>query len=258
MLDKKQVDLINQEVDGTNTEKEKAAVRKLLEKSADARILIQELNSLKTFFKELKPLDPPSYLKHHILNALPRDTSSVRPSRFGSWLDTLLPNTRYRFIYAFAGGTVVGILLFAFFVGFPKDSSDFSNVYGTIGSDDSSARFEAEVTSSLALPEVRGSIRTKYSPYLVISELSLDSSGDIDLVLTFDRSKLKFDGFRQTNSSQSYVEIQDGMLKWTNKGQNTYNIIFVNESRGRPAITAKLLSLGNTVYETTIVPSEKK
>ena len=258
MLDNKRAGLINQEVDGTNTEKEREAVRKLLEKSAEARLLIQELNSLKAFFKELKPVDPPSHLKHHILNSLPQEASSVRPSRFGSWLDTLLSNTRHRFIYAFAGGTVVGILLFAFFVGFPNDSADVSNVYGTMGSNDNVTKFEAEVTSPIALPEVRGSIRTKYSPYLVISELSLDSRGDVDLVLTFDRSKLKFDGFRQTNSSQSYVEIQHGMLKWTNKGQNTYNIIFVNESRGTPAITAKLLAAGTIVYETTIVPTEKK
>ena len=72
MLNRDQVELIQQEIDGANTPDGSAACRSLLEQDAEARALEAELRQVTRFLGRVEQRHPPPGLRQAILNALPR------------------------------------------------------------------------------------------------------------------------------------------------------------------------------------------
>jgi len=254
MLEKKQTDLLNQELDGTNSEKERVAVKKLLAKNSEAKQYFDDLRSMKSMFGQVEDSEPPSYLRTKILNVLPLRRASRVPVSSLPFLQALTANSRYRYFYAFAGGAVAGILLFAIFTTGPSGTDE---VMGTMaGQPEHSVQAAADL--QIDLPQVQGMISAKQAGPLVTAELSLRARNPLDVSLLFDKSALRFGAFRQETESQSTVSILEGELRIANAANNAYTMTFLSQGETSPSLTIQIRQDGSIVSEETLTLAPKK
>lgn len=239
MLKKKMVDLLNQELDGTNGPKDSAAVKRLLERSAEAKQYYSDLQSVAAMFKKVPSAEPPAHLKKNILAAIPFPVQHpvVRAAR-KPLLDGFFSSIGLRYAVTFAGGAVAGILLFALVTNVPSDST---NLVGTMGPNRSAA---AEASAEVRLDQVTGSIAASEANGTLTADLNLHSRDEVDVILNFDEHQLKFDSFRPDSDSRSTLTLLEGQVRLTLTGEHRYTIAFLNESNTTPSLTAKLYSQG--------------
>lgn len=254
MLEKKQTDLLNQELDGTNSEKQRAVVRKVLEKNAEARHFYEDLQAMKSLFDGMKDADPPSSLKKRILNAVPARHARRAPVSSLPFLQTLATNSRYRYMYAFAGGAAVGILLFAIFTTGPPDTGD---LVGTMAGQPAQT-VQAEANVAIDIPQAKGILSARQVGPLITAELRLQSTQPLDVFLFFDRQVLRFDTFRQGKESLDRVVILEGELRIAHAASNDYTMTFLNRTQTIPMLTAQIRQHETLVSEYTLTLEPKK
>src|SRR5438093_8195158 len=84
MLSRKQVELIQQEIDGANTAEESAALRLLMGQDPEARAMAAELRSVAGLLGQVTEREAPARLKRAILDALPQP-ARASPGALRRW-----------------------------------------------------------------------------------------------------------------------------------------------------------------------------
>ncbi|MEX2116756.1 MAG: hypothetical protein WEB37_07710 [Bacteroidota bacterium] len=239
MLEKRLFELLNQEVDGTNSAKEHREVQALLSKNADARRTFDALKELSAFLKKAPQFEPPQSLKKRILDSLPRP----RPSEqkifpLFALVQKLTEGTNVRYAYTFAGGAVAGILLFAFLTGSPSDTS---SLVGAIGSDHTLTSTQAIRSAEIDLPEIQGTFTAEAAGDKVIASASLNASQELDFIVKFDQDKLQFESFQTPDQSPGALTILSGRLELRGSGAMVYKFIFSRKSADAVALNADIM-----------------
>lgn len=241
MLEKKVLDLLNQELDNTNSDKDQARIRRILEKKPEARKYLDDLQEMSLMFRRVNDVPPPSHLKSRILNALPfpKPARVVHSSPIRAFLREVQTGLRLRYAYAFAGGAVAGILLFALFTSQPADSE---NMAGTMGANQPAVL--AEAGANVNLGEVSGTITAKQLASSIVVDLVLKADREVDVVLNFDPRSIRFDSFRPAENAVGTFAVLNGQLRITLSGQQTYRITMINSLEAPPPLTADILARG--------------
>lgn len=241
MLDNKDYELINKEIDSANSPKEQERLRKLLDRSPEARRTLEDLRQLTAMFRNAPRIDPPSYLKTKILNSLPRPVRARtgQPAFITKLLD-LVRQPRVRYAYVLAGGTVAGIALFFLLTATP----DTSTLVGTMGS--ASA---AGATAEFDMPSIRGAIRADLAGNLVQTSISLNTEEDVDVILEFAEQHLQFESFRGPENARASLTIHPGELRLRNTGENAFTLVFRAQSPDPVVLNATVVARGVVVSQ---------
>ncbi len=246
MLEKKVLDLLNQELDGTNSDKERVAVQKILQKRPEARKYFEDLQEMSLMFQRSKNVPVPSHLKNRILSALPfpKQVVPIRTAPARSFLRELSANLRYRYAFTFAGGAVAGILLFALFTAQPTDST---NMIGTMASGQPAAL--AVANADIKLNEITGSVNARRYDSKVVADLNLQASQEVDVILNFDQQQIRFDSFHPVANAQGTLVVLEGQVRLTVSGLQQYQITFAGDQVSRPPIAVRLFARGVLLSE---------
>jgi hypothetical protein len=233
-------ELLNQEVDGTNSSKEHQEVQAFLSKNAEARRTFDALKDLSVFLKRAPQVDPPQSLKKRILNSLPNTKpSSQRTFPLFALVRKLTEGTNVRYAYTFACGAVAGILLFAFLTGSPSDTT---SLVGAIGSDPALTSPSRSV--EINLPEVDGTLAADHAGNTITATASFTTSENLDVILTFDQDKLQFENFTISDPSTSTVTVHPGRLELKGSGAIVCTFTFSRKSADAVALNADVLING--------------
>jgi hypothetical protein len=246
MLEKKVLDLLNQELDGVNSEKERETVRKILQKKPQARKYFEDLQEMSLVLRRVKDVPAPTYLKARILTALPfpKQTVPARVIPARSFLRELRSNLRYRYAYMFAGGAVTGILLFTIFTGQPSDTA---NMTGTMASNQPAAL--AESRTDINLNEITGTIQARRFTSTVVTDFDLRVPQEVDVVVNYDRQVIQLDSFHPVSDAQGTLVVLEGQLRLTVAGQGKYQITFAGTPESRSPIAVRLFARGLLLSE---------
>ncbi len=246
MLEKKVLDLLNQELDGVNSEKERAAVRRVLQKKPEARKYFEDLQEISLVLRRVKDVPAPAHLKGRILNALPfpKQTAAVRVIPARSFLQDLRSNLRIRYAYTFAGGALAGILLFALFTGQPSDTS---NLTGTMASNQPAVVAESKANINLA--EVTGTVNARRFASTVVADFDLNVPQEVDVIVNFNQQHVQFDSFRSVSNSQGTLVVLEEQLRLTVSGQAKYQMTFSGVPVSGAPIAVRLFARGLLLSE---------
>lgn len=246
MLEKKILDLLNQELDGVNSDKEQETVRKVLQRKPDARKYLEDLQEMSLLFRRTKDVPPPAHLKSRILNALPfpKQTAPVSPTSTRSFIHEFRSRLNYRYVYSFAGGALAGILLFVLFTYPPADST---NMTGTMASGQPMAFAEAK--ADVNLNEITGVVIARRFPATIVADLDLQVPQEVDVILNFDQRQIQFDSFRPVADAQGTLVVLEGQLRLTVSGNRKYQITFAGNPESRAPIAVRLFSRGILLSE---------
>ena len=239
MLKKNIIDLLNQELDGTNTRRGSATVKRLLQKNAEARQYFSDLQSVAAMIKQVPTVEPPAHLKKKIFAALhfpePQGTTPARKRLFDGFFSGL----SFRTAYTFAGGAVAGILLFVLFTNIPPDSDSMA---GTMAPNHAAA--VASANADVNLDQIRGTIAATQTGSKMTADLNLDCRQEIDVVLNYNEHELKVESFHPEDNSRSIITLLEGQARLTLTGPNRCSVSFQNTSDSTPSLTVNLFSRG--------------
>lgn len=250
MREKEFIRLVNQEIDGVNSEKDRARLKKYLVQHPEAQEYQKDLAALARTLQRAEKVVPPRYLKQRILNA----TNLVKPTeeeprKTAPFLRQLLPNAQpLKYAYTFSFGLVAGILLFLAF--FAQDSTPVepNDLHGTMLYNESSRTFEVGEQINLASDAVQGTISTTYTRDIGTVEVALNSQKEAQLVLHYE-SDLAFQAFRQTGEGKHEIASVPGEIRVTCSGEGKFKFVFEKKGEATKPLQLSVTSEGEVIHQ---------
>jgi len=248
MIDKKYIELIEKEIDGTITSEEKAVLRKWMEKEPEAEKCYQEQIQVSRLLHQIPTVEPPPGLKKRIINSVSfkGDAVKIRKPAFRPSIFKKFSKYTPRLAFAFGAGLLVGIILHMVFF---TDTYDMSSrdFIGTIGMHEK-GRFEKLDQIHIDLPDVKGELTLNKFNNLLGFEINLHSKSEFDLFLGFNSTHIQFHGFKPYNQTKIVLENERDHIRSINSGAVRYVVFLSRESRAATQIDVKILQMGNVQY----------
>ncbi len=250
MIDSKTEDLINRDIDGVLSPKETNRLNEYLSNDPEAQNYYNGLVNLSQMLEQVEEVDPGPNLKKNILNSIPvqkyqNEENRERTLSLSGWRFHL----NYRLTLAFALGLIVGIFTYSFFTDSPLNNN--SSLVGTILLNDSDSKFKPADQSKISLQEVNGTISTQYTKDAVVLRIDLTTQSEIELIVEFDESDLRFAGFQPQKYSAGQINVSSNELKLVHKGRHDYVLIFEDKTSTVSQFIVKILA-DKLIYEKTL------
>lgn len=245
MIEARHLELIHGEIDGCNSEAERAALREVLDGNPEAERLLRELTRMAQVLDRVEDLDPPASLKANILARIGPRAGTVRPG-----LRHLLrpPRLRWlRYAYLAAGGLVLGFLLHH--LAFDHGSRDLLPwLTGTM------ARTEAATTTggpwTIDLEAVRGTVHLVRHDSLTGVLVDLTAQRPVEIVLEYDGNEAGFRGFvQEPNSPVVALHQQQDRVIVEGAGAHHYTILMQHRGKAATAVRLTAYAAGDLLYE---------
>ena len=229
MLNRDQIELIHQEIDGANTPEESAAFRSLMEADAEAKALEAELRHVVRLFDRVGEREPPPRLKRAILDALPpqaraasrTESGWMTPGAIVRWFVFQLRLATERMEEAIMtkktlliGATALAsvIVIAGLVTGFPPGRQEA----GTIGGVEQAARYRGRAMTAadvtLKNPEIQVLFQNDQILRLVQSDVfrQVMASDAFRQAMASDafRQEMASDAFRQAMANDAFRQLQ--------------------------------------------------
>jgi hypothetical protein len=262
MIEKKFLDLMNTELDGVNSAKESADLKKYLASNSEAKNYYEDLKTIYGIVDADRDQEPPSDLEDNILSSISfgKYSSGRTNGRDGGWLGKWVSVHRLRYAGAFAVGIIIGVIAYATikYDGDSDKSFDNSLMYGTMRSIETTDEFEQIQSAGIDLGEINGQIRVYESKQLLIAEVSLGSPGEIEWVLQFD-DDVSFEGFRHIDGQDCEVAAARTETRVQQNGNNKYVLFFNNKDHLTTPMVLKIYSADQLLlYEKKLTSAASK
>lgn len=230
MMDKKYIELIEKEIEGTITSEEKAVLRKWMEKESEAKEIYEEQIQVSKLLSQISTIEPPPDLKKRIVNSvhLKGDAVKIRKPVLRPSISKYTP----RLAMAFGAGVLVGILLHIVFFTDPYRMSS-RDLTGTIGLHER-GYFKTVAEMPIKGSDVKGvMIITQYRDHLGC-EVNLVSTDDVELLVEFDPFHIEFQGYKPFSRSRIVIENGENYIRSLNSAEVHFVSFF---SRTLPVAT---------------------
>jgi len=243
-------ELIQQEIDGANSEAEGAALQAVLERDPAARQDLEQLRQLATTLETIEPLQPPPGLRQEILDKL-------RPRRSAMLLHRLFDSSAWagaglRYGYAVAAGVLIGAIGYHTVSGrFGPGELNGDDLVGTMGV----ARHE----EPLALTQLEFDLAGAFGTARVVAAddgfevwVSVDTPDPVEVVLNFDPGQIGFVGFRQPLADRASVLATEDEVRFVHPGRRP-QIVRLEPRTSNPAgIALRFVRQGSVLYESSL------
>lgn len=194
MIEVRYRELINAEIDGELTDRQRAELASYLLANPEAQAFRDDLRQVCDSLGRIEQVEPPSGLRASILRALDLP-ASVTGRGVGPGIRGVLmraPATM-RFAAAILVALAVGTVALQFGRE-PGDGLEISQLVGTMaGPDGGSARLADAVV--LNLEQVSGSVRLYDAGGVLVLEFDLAAQQPVDVVAAYDGHEARFNGF---------------------------------------------------------------
>jgi hypothetical protein len=254
MIPEKFTELINKEVDGLNSKEESRKLRGYLAKHPEARQLYEDLAKTAAGLKKVEELEPPAYLRQHILNSLgKRRTEEAREgSLWRRIVDAFGGHSMPRYALVFASGLAIGVLLLLIVV--PRDLGvrDTSELTGTMALVPELSVFQPADSVAFKAPEASGVIKTYYGSDFVIAEVRLQSDAPVKTEIGFRPENMTFSGFKRLQGDEGSLDIGQNEVELTQSGTNRGFVTFLTRGDSRGPLEIRISRGGRTLYQSVL------
>lgn len=250
MIDKRQLELIQGEIDGENSAAESEALRQELASNPECQVIYEDLRRVSDFLQQARPVEPPAGLRQQIIRAVtPAKLAGPAPDRRASragpdWLAWLTP----RYAAAFAMGLLVAfgaVSLQKFSDGADLDATQLVGTMTRPAGSGSGAGGQVE----LALDGLAGSVNLdRQGPYLVM-EFDLDSAGSAEMVAVFEGPGTGFSGLVQRRGEASAIAAGGRQISVAGGGEQQYALLLNNPENAAVTVDLKFFLEGRLVHE---------
>jgi len=214
MINDQTKELIHAGVDGELDDAGEDGLRKVLEKSEEARHYHSELSRLADFLDKIPDHELPDGLHARITDQVQLPSRSSFKSIFSfSELPSFL-----RYGFAAAAGLVLAVAIYENRAAL-QDPNDFSNMVGTMTRGGPGDLQKVLDSQSFDQAGVSGEIHLERRNGALVLEIQLESAQPLDFTVDFSDNGLEFNAFAQMESGLDSITYADGVLRGTSSGQ---------------------------------------
>jgi anti-sigma factor RsiW len=154
MKDERIIELVNGELDGTNSPSDHTELTTLLDREPSVKALFDEMQKVDRLLAAVPMVDPPATLKSNVMYAIGRQGAPARTAARG-WLDRILApfvqRPAWAVAYAFAIGIIVGLGVLTVI---QSAGPDTGMVQGTIGAVRAPALAKSSLSAGTATADI--------------------------------------------------------------------------------------------------------
>ncbi len=250
-------ELIQAGIDGELIPDERTALARLLEDSAEARTVDQELRALSDVLAGEPPPEFPQGLHQTLIDAAAgaiapplAPARKAPPADQPGWRSALLA---LRYVGAFAAGLLVTAVLYE--LGTPPPTEDFTGLAGSM------LQVDALKTASvdgfeLNFEAVTGHVNMRQGPTVLVVDFELDSAGPVEVTLSYGEEGLGFGGFAQVENELSNVQVVNGQIRLVNEGQHRFAIFFRDSGEEAARIALVFKADQELIHEQTLAAEQ--
>lgn len=243
-IEQKYFELIQAAIDGEIDSADKNELDAFLAGSEEGRVVYGELLALCQSLDGMPQIDPPSHLKHSLMNMAP--TRSV-PKPEPGLLQRLFAGPVLGYVGVFAAGVAMTLALVDSGQISQGAFDDVTGLVGTISDSD----FIAPKHSSISVDrgEVAGTVTLRSAGPILIVDFELSARQPVEVVADYSDKSIWFNGFAQTESTGTSVAAEDGSVKLRIEGNRRY-ALYLNNPGQRPAtIKLRFMAGGQIIHE---------
>jgi len=280
-IGEKYVELMNREIDGLNSPKERAELEEYLRGNRDAERYYRELLFVAGLLDRIPEVEPPAQLKQSIMRAIfgeetvrSAETDEAgavmgatgtgagrragRERRPASLLDVLRIRWQPRFAYVLATCVAVAVLLFVLFwrVVPGRAPRDLEALYGSIVSSHEVGRVLPVQPAKFALAGVGGELHVRYEPEKILAALDLRSDSKVQIVFSYSRD-VSLESVTALKECEYSVKAGDGGFELTHSGECRYVIALRDGQGTHSPIGLKVVRGGAMLLEEAVGPARK-
>lgn len=245
-IDQKYTDLINADVDGEISDRDKAELMAHLAESAEGRALHDELSSLSSVLDTVEAAEPPPHLRHVIMNSI--KTAPVAVKRPG-FLQTLFATPAVGYAATFAAGVLLTLSL----VNSGQISiRAFDDVTGLVGSVADPVEANTIDSISVVETEVAGKVALRSSGSMLILDFDLVAVEPIEIEADYTDRTIWFNGFAQLESSGATISAESGRVRLRMDGKRRYAVYLQNEGGRETTVQLRFKAAGEVVHEASL------
>lgn len=243
-IDPKYFELIQAEIDGEIDDAGKAELENFLAESEEGRAVYEELETLCRSLDSMPSLNPPSHLRHMLLNQAPVK-APTQPSP--NLLQRLFSGPLLGYVGVFAAGVALTLALL--------DSGQisrgaFDDVTGLVGTLADAGRIAPEHgTISIDKSEVAGTVTLRSTGPLLIVDFDLSARQPVEIVAGYWDKTIWFNGFAQLESTGTSIAAETGAVTVRMDGKRRY-AVYLNNPGMRPAtIDLRFMANDEVIHE---------
>ena len=255
MIDERHIELINKELDGLNTEAESKELELCFSENDEALKYYDELLLAAQALKRVEQVEPPSFLRTHILNSL--QALPVPTSQGAKWIESVLNIFRQRpvarYALAFAGGVCATILLFLVTEpGHQQDMPDISRLSGSMMLPPEIARLPKVDSVSVDGSGFRAVFRTLKGNGTITVDCAIAATENVRLDLSGDPEELKFEGIQRLGGTDNDIMATGARVIFTGTKSEHSVITFTELADPRQPIEVHLYKGGTAIGNVTV------
>lgn len=176
MLNEREIYLLNAGVDGELSADEQLEHDRLLEQSAEARVMRAELQKLSNILESLPEQHPPEGMAEHILDQAAPASRLVFPSLSG-FFSSLQPKTAG---VAFAAGLLLTVAAYEWTPGMPAGASQ-DQMVGTLLANRESGQWQTIDTRDIVAPGLQGQLALRQTGNIQVLAVNLHSEQELQM-----------------------------------------------------------------------------
>lgn len=251
-IEQKYTDLINADIDGEISDAEKAELQAFLDENAEGKTLYEELQSLCATLDDVEQEEPPTFMRHVIMNSVPPTKPADESPGF---LRVLLATPALKYSVTFAAGVFLTLSILN-----SSDISDraFDNVTGLVGTVANPVGAELADSVSVAGPAVAGIVSLRSAGSMLILDFDLVARDHIEIETEYTDRTIWFNGFAQLESEGTTVSAETGLVRLGMDGKRRYAVYLHNPGGRETTVSLRFMSEGEVLHSASLdySPSE--
>jgi hypothetical protein len=249
-IEQKYTDLINASLDGEISADGQAELDAFLAGSAEGRALHEELGSLCGALDGLDAEEPPTHLRHVIMNSIPPTrNSSPEPDASQGFLRGLLATPALKYAATFAAGVFFTLSIIDSSNVSSKAFDDVTGLVGTVGQ-----AVDSTLASTISVDEldVAGTVSLRSAGSLMILDFDLVSKDHIEIEAGYGDPSIWFNGFAQLETDDTTVAAGQGRVRLGMQGKRRYAVFLHNGGNRATTVDLRFVAEGKVVHEASL------
>jgi hypothetical protein len=245
-IEHKYTDLINADIDGEISDAEKIELQAFLDENTEGQAQHDELASLCTTLDGVEQEEPPTFMRHIIMNSVPPARAAEDSPGF---LQVLLATPALKYAATFAAGVFLTLSV--------VNSSQLSNqafddVTSLVGTVADPIHANLEGTVAVVGPEVAGTVSLRSTGSMLILDFDLVAKDHIEIEAQYTDRTIWFNGFAQLESVGTTVSAETGLVRLGMEGKRRYAVYLHNPGDRKTTVSLQFMAAGEVVHQSTL------
>lgn len=242
-IEQTSIDLINADIDGEINAADKVELDALLGSNDEARTMHADFAALCGSLDAIEPESPPPHLRHVIMNSVRPTPAETGSSGF---LGALFATPALKYSATFAAGVVLTLSIVS---SDQVSNQAFDDVTGLVGTVSDPVRGDLVNSIAIDAAEVAGSVSLRSSGPMLILDFNLVTNGPIEIEADYADKTIWFNGFGQTESSDTTISAKSGSVTLGMEGKRRYAVYLHNAGGREVTVNLRFFAGGELVHE---------